>query len=73
MVNAGVYLIERSVVCSMPEEATSLEREVFPLLAGRGAYGFPVRGPLVDIGTPEEYFRVAENAAMLTAWRRERR
>lgn len=73
LVNAGVYLIERSVVCSLPGEAASLEREVFPFLAGRGAYGFQVRGPLVDIGTPEEYFRVAKHPEILTAWRREHR
>jgi NDP-sugar pyrophosphorylase family protein len=71
LVNAGVYLIERRVVSSIPERARSLEREVFPALVGRGAYGFLVEGPLIDIGTPEEYRRVAECPETLTAWRRD--
>lgn len=73
LVNAGIYLVERRVVCSMRSGATSLEREVFPSLVGCGVYGFEVEGPLLDIGTPEEYLRVAENPRLLTAWREERR
>jgi NDP-sugar pyrophosphorylase family protein len=44
----------------------SLEREVFPALAGRGLRGVAFRGRFIDIGTPESlaeaegFFRGAE-------------
>lgn len=53
-VNAGVYVLRRSLIAAIPEGTVSLEKQVFPAAVARGAcYGFPVAGPLVDIGTPE--------------------
>jgi NDP-sugar pyrophosphorylase family protein len=44
-----------------PNTAASLERELFPQAARGGlSYGFPVAGPLVDIGTPERYLAAQE-------------
>jgi len=61
-VNAGIYLMQRAVIEVLPaDRAASLEREVFPQTAARGGcYGFPVAGPLVDIGTPERYLAAQE-------------
>jgi NDP-sugar pyrophosphorylase family protein len=53
LVNAGVYLVEQSVLQTIPGgREVSLEKEVFPGLIG-GLYGLVVDTELVDIGTPE--------------------
>jgi len=53
-INAGVYVFQRSVLDQIPPgKASSLEKELFPNLIGKGLYGFPGRVPLFDIGTPE--------------------
>ena len=58
LINAGVYLLDRAVVQAIPcGTTTSLEREVFPRLVGRGLYGVVGNGPFLDIGTPESYAR----------------
>jgi NDP-sugar pyrophosphorylase family protein len=55
-VNAGVYLLERSLVAALePGRCSSLERDVLPGLAGRGLHALEAAGPLLDIGTPEGY------------------
>ena len=58
-INAGVYLLSRSLVKMIPpDRAVSLEREVFPRLAREGLLrGFRQGGPFIDIGTPDSYAR----------------
>ncbi len=64
LVNGGVYLLARRVVEEIPPaRAVSLEREILPALAARGALAaLPVAGRLLDIGTPAS-FREAERLA----------
>lgn len=55
-INAGAYVLERSVVEEIaPGRPVSFEREVFPSLIGKGLHGWPAEGYWVDIGTPERY------------------
>jgi mannose-1-phosphate guanylyltransferase len=55
-INAGAYLLERSVLDEIPpERAVSIEREVFPRLIGKGLYGIRLEGYWIDIGTPERF------------------
>jgi mannose-1-phosphate guanylyltransferase len=55
-INAGAYLLERSVLDEIPpDKAVSIEREVFPRLIGKGLYGIRLEGYWIDIGTPERY------------------
>src|SRR5436305_5642339 len=55
-INAGAYVLERSVVELIPSgRAVSFEREVFPQMVGNGLYGWPAAGYWIDIGTPERY------------------
>lgn len=55
-INAGAYLLERSVLDRIPpERAVSIEREVFPELIGDGLYGIRLEGYWIDIGTPERF------------------
>ena len=56
MINAGAYVLDRSVVEGIPPgRAVSFEREVFPAIVGEGLYGWPSEGYWIDIGTPERY------------------
>jgi mannose-1-phosphate guanylyltransferase len=55
-VNAGMYVLERSLLEMIPAgENVSIERDVFPRLAGAGLHGVRLDGYWVDIGTPERY------------------
>ncbi len=55
-INAGAYLLERSVLDEIPpDRAVSIEREVFPKLIGNGLYGIRLEGYWIDIGTPDRY------------------
>jgi mannose-1-phosphate guanylyltransferase len=55
-INAGAYVLERSVVDLIPSgRPVSFEREIFPQLVGKGLFGWPADGYWIDIGTPERY------------------
>ncbi len=55
-INAGAYLLERSVLEEIPpDRAVSIEREVFPKLIGNGLYGIRLEGYWIDIGTPDRF------------------
>jgi NDP-sugar pyrophosphorylase family protein len=61
LINAGIYLIQRTLLEIVPRRrAISIEREIFPLLTGHGLYGHATLAPFIDIGTPESY-ATAEN------------
>lgn len=65
-INAGVYLLASEIFgCIEPERRTSIEREVFPVLASSGKlYGYKYTGEWFDIGRFEEYRRA--NTAILS-------
>src|SRR3954447_6487227 len=55
-INAGAYVLERSVADLIPAgRAVSFEREVFPQMVGDGLYGWHADSYWIDIGTPERY------------------
>jgi mannose-1-phosphate guanylyltransferase len=55
-INAGAYLLERSVLDEIPpDKEVSIEREVFPRLIGKGLYGIRLEGYWIDIGTPDRF------------------
>lgn len=55
-INAGAYLLERSVLDRIPpDRAVSIEREVFPELIGDGLFGIRLEGYWIDIGTPDRF------------------
>jgi mannose-1-phosphate guanylyltransferase len=57
-INAGAYLLERSVLDLIPpDQAVSIEREVFPRLVGEGLYGVRLDGYWLDIGTPDRFLQ----------------
>jgi mannose-1-phosphate guanylyltransferase len=59
-VNAGAYVLERSVAEAIPAgRAVSIERETFPGLVGDGLYAERLEGYWLDIGTPERFLEAA--------------
>jgi mannose-1-phosphate guanylyltransferase len=59
-VNAGMYVLERSVLDLIPAgEPASIERDVFPRLVGDGLFGVPLDGYWMDIGTPDRYLQAS--------------
>ncbi len=57
-VNAGTYLLERSVLDAIPAgRPVSIERETFPELiaAGKGLYAYTTSDYWIDLGKPEAY------------------
>jgi mannose-1-phosphate guanylyltransferase len=59
LINAGAYILERSILDSMPPPGSniSIERDVFPVLVGAGLFGFASEGYWIDIGTPARYLQ----------------
>ena len=59
LINAGAYILERSVLSIMAPAGSriSIEREVFPRLVGDGLYGWEGLGYWMDIGTPQRYLQ----------------
>lgn len=59
-VNAGMYVLEGSVLELIPAgRKVSIERDVFPRLAGEGLHGVLLDGYWVDIGTPQRYLQAS--------------
>lgn len=54
-INAGVYVLERSVIKSFPDAVCSFESDVLPIMIGKKLYGFCQQGFFIDIGVPEDY------------------
>jgi NDP-sugar pyrophosphorylase family protein len=56
LINAGIYLMSRSLLSRIPDQMNySLEKNLFPGLAGEDIYGYFSSAPVWDIGTPERY------------------
>ena len=59
-VNAGAYVLERSVAELIPAgRSVSIEREIFPRLVGQGLFGLRLGGYWMDIGTPDRYLQAS--------------
>src|SRR5581483_2317765 len=55
-VNAGIYVVDKSVVAGIGKLPASLENDVFPGLAARGELrGTAYRGYFIDIGVPDDF------------------
>ncbi len=61
-INAGVYLLKRSLISEIPtDRPISLERDLLPgWIRRRTVYGRRGREPFLDIGTPKSYAAAAD-------------
>jgi mannose-1-phosphate guanylyltransferase len=58
LISAGAYVLEREILELVPADRNvSIEREVWPLLIGKGLYGFPSESYWLDIGSPDRYLQ----------------
>ena len=56
LINAGCYIVERSVIQDLSTEYHSMERDVFPGVAESGRMGgYRYSGRFIDAGTPTSY------------------
>ena len=64
LINAGVYVMEPSVLERIPEgREHSAERALFPEMVGSGSlYAAHLDGYWMDVGTPEKYLRANRDA-----------
>jgi D,D-heptose 1,7-bisphosphate phosphatase len=68
LVSGGVYVLQRRALEGFAGPCGSLERDLFPALAGRGELvGQPYPGFFLDVGLPESY---AAALHAVPAWRR---
>lgn len=60
-INAGLYLLNKSVFQILKPQPTSIEKEIFPLLVSREEmYCLEHKGYWIDIGQPAEFLRGTE-------------
>lgn len=61
LMNAGIYILERSAFDDVREVRLSLEHELIPRwTAGGRCYGYVTAAEVVDIGTPDRYARAQD-------------
>jgi D-glycero-alpha-D-manno-heptose 1-phosphate guanylyltransferase len=54
-VNAGLYLIQKILLETLPTGVCSIEKDIFPQWVGKGLLGYCCHGKFLDIGTPSSY------------------
>jgi len=55
-INAGIYLLNPSIISRIPLKPTSIEKEIFPVLANEGQlYCLPIKGFWMDVGQPKDF------------------
>ena len=60
MINAGVYVVNRSVLASVPKGVFyDFSKQLFPEIIGRGGRlaGFRIQGVWMDVGRPSDYMK----------------
>ena len=61
LINAGMYLMHKSVIDALPPLLQlSLEEEVLPAAVETGLFGYRTTGRFIDIGTPRSFLSAAK-------------
>ncbi|MBI4690338.1 MAG: nucleotidyltransferase family protein [Nitrospirae bacterium] len=55
LINAGIYIINRSLFDKVIERELSFEKDLLPHFIKHDAYGYISKGYFIDIGVPETY------------------
>ncbi|CEM07905.1 unnamed protein product [Vitrella brassicaformis CCMP3155] len=57
-INAGLYIFRKSIIDRIEPRPTSIEKEVFPVMAAEGAlYRMKLQGYWADIGQPKDFLK----------------
>jgi len=68
LVSAGIYVVERSVLESIPDgRSVSLEREIWPALLDGRLRGLPLDGAFTDMGVPDAFAALRSDPSPLLA------
>jgi D-glycero-alpha-D-manno-heptose 1-phosphate guanylyltransferase len=68
LINAGVYILQKSVLDHVKEKQFSLEKDVFEQqLSALSMFGFQSEGYFMDIGIPEDYTQIQTDALFFDA------
>lgn len=68
VINAGIYALDQETIARLPEGKSSLERDLFPMLAAEGRLsGIAADSFFIDIGLPET---LEEANRTIPLWRR---
>ncbi len=70
LINAGIYVINRSILPFLAQGPVSFEKEVLPNVIGYGLYGLALDGFFIDIGIPEDYYAINQHPENLMSVRR---
>jgi D-glycero-alpha-D-manno-heptose 1-phosphate guanylyltransferase len=65
LINSGIYVLIAQALKIIPAEKCSFERDVLPLLVGRGLFGLTNQGFFIDIGVPTDYLSLSNHPQQL--------
>lgn len=65
LINSGIYVLSPKALKIIPAEKCSFERDVLPLLVGRGLFGLSDQGFFIDIGVPTDYLSLSNHPQQL--------
>ncbi|KAK0398688.1 hypothetical protein QR680_002709 [Steinernema hermaphroditum] len=55
-INAGIYVLSPSILQRIPNKPTSIEKEIFPVMAGcNNLYAYVLPGFWMDVGQPKDF------------------
>lgn len=64
-INAGIYVVSPAVLNRIEMRPTSIEREVFPVIAAeKRLFAFTLPGFWMDIGQPRDYLQGASSGLL---------
>lgn len=67
-INAGIYVLNPSVIERIELRPTSIEKETFPLIVrDKGLFAFILDGYWMDVGQPKDYLRGASHCKSPTS------
>ncbi len=62
LINSGIYLLQRNIDDVIPDGNISLEDMILPNIIDKGLFGMTVNGFFIDIGIPEDYLMICNEA-----------
>ena len=69
LINAGSYIFEEDIFDRIPDGRSSLERDIFPILAQeRQLNGYPFEGYFIDAGTPKSWSQGVHASIVNRRW-----
>lgn len=65
LINGGLYIFKKNIVDMIPKGNISIESSMLPGLTGKQLYAIVFERFFIDIGIPEDYFRLCKDCRRL--------